>query len=126
MASAVIESPRDIHLSASPVELGPGLRCLLDEPGVLYVCGEVDLWTAEELRTSLHVLAMDSSPIVTIDLASVTFMSCAGLAALVEARRRLGRRLRLRAVSPAVRRMLRLAGLTAYFGVHALPGATRY
>jgi hypothetical protein len=59
MASAVIESPRDIHLSASPVELGPGLRCLLDEPGVLYVCGEVDLWTAEELRTSLHVLAMD-------------------------------------------------------------------
>ena len=95
------------------------------EPGVLSVCGEVDLSTAEELRWWLQVLAMDATPTVAVDLAGVTFMGCAGLAPLVEARRHLGRRLRLRAASPAVCRLLRLTGLMAYFDLQALPCAAR-
>lgn len=125
MASAVNRFPHDIDPPAGPGESGLEMRCLIGEPGVLSVCGEVDLSTAEDLRRCLYVLGMDASPTVAVDLASVTFMSCAGLAPLVEARRHLGRRLRLRAASPAVDRLLRLTGLTAYFALHALPGPDR-
>ena len=123
MASAVIGFSRDVRLSAGPGERGLEMRCLLVEPGVLSVCGEVDLSAAEELRRCLHVLARDASATIAVDLAGVTFISCAGLAPLVEARRHLGRRLRLSATSPAVDRLLRLTGLAGYFRLHALPGA---
>ena len=122
MGPAVIELYRDVHLSASSGCSGLEIRWMPDE-GVLSVCGEVDLVTAEELRRRLHILAMDASSPVTVDLAGVTFMSCAGLAPLVGARRQLGERLRLGAVSPAVRRLFRLTGLTAYFGLRAPPSA---
>ena len=125
MASVMNRFPQDVHLPAGPGESGLEMLCVLGEPGVLSVRGEVDLSTAEDLRRCLHVLATDASPIVSVDLASVTFMSCAGLAPLVEARRQLGRRLRLRAASPAVHRLLRLTELTAYFALHALPGPDR-
>lgn len=123
MATAVIGSSHDVHLSAGAGEPGLETRCLPGEAGSLSVSGEVDSSTAEQFRRCLHVLAVDSSPTVAVDLAGVTFMSCAGLAPLLEARGHLGRRLRLRGVSPAVGRLLRLTGLTGYFGLPALPGA---
>ena len=125
MVCAVMGFPRDVHLSADPGQSGLEMRCLLGVPGVLSVGGEVDLSTAEELRQSLHVLAMDLSPTLAVDLAGVTFMSCAGLTPLVEARRHLGQRLHFRAVSPAADMLLRLTGLNAYFGLRAPPTAAR-
>ena len=123
MASAVVRMSCDVRRSADPGKSGRRTRFLLGDPGVLSVCGEVDLSTVEELRRLLRVLAMDSSPTVAVDLAGVTFLSCAGLTPLVEARRQLGRRLQLRAVSPAAERLLRLTELTAYFGLGAPPTA---
>jgi anti-sigma B factor antagonist len=125
MASAVRDFPHDVDLSAGSDESGPGIWCLLGEPGVLSVCGDVDLSTAEELRRYLQVLARGASGTCVVDLAGVTFMGCAGLAPLVEARRHLGLRLRLRAPSPAVEKLLRATGLTGYFGLRAPPGAAR-
>ncbi len=125
MASAVSGFSPDIDLAVNSGDSGPEMRCLLDEPGTLSVCGEVDLFTAEKLRWCLHILAMDLSSTVAVDLTDVTFISCAGLAPLVEARRHLGQRLRLHSVSPAVRKLIRLTGLTAYFDLRALPGAAR-
>ena len=125
MVPAVMGFSRDVDLSADPGQSGLELRCLLGEPGVLYLCGEVDASIAEELRRWLQVLATDSSPTVAVDLAGVSFISCAGLTPLVEARRHLGQRLHLRAVSPAADMLLRLTGLTAYFGLRAPPTAAR-
>lgn len=122
MTTALVRS-HDDHFPAGPDASRPAMRCGLGVPRVLSVCGEVDLSTAEEFRRCLQFLAGDTSATVAVDLAGVTFMSCAGIAPLVEARGHLGPRLHLRAASPAVNRLLRLTGLTGYFRLHAAPGA---
>src|SRR5690606_40106087 len=76
--------------------------------------GELDAATAVEL--SSHVAAA-TSPEVHLDLEGVTFMDSSGLAAILEAHRRLAlehRRLVLRDLSPVVQRVLDLAGVAAH------------
>jgi stage II sporulation protein AA (anti-sigma F factor antagonist) len=76
--------------------------------------GELDAATAVEL--SSHVAA-SSSPEVDLDLGGVTFIDSSGLAAVLEAHRRLAmehRRLVVRDRSPIVQRVLDLAGVAAH------------
>ena len=76
--------------------------------------GELDAATAVELGE--HVAAA-TSPEVQVDLGGVTFLDSSGLAALLEAHRRLAaehRRLVLLDRSPVVQRVLDLAGVAAH------------
>ncbi|MFD9692524.1 STAS domain-containing protein [Kitasatospora sp. NPDC059146] len=84
-------------------------------------CGDIDLATAPELRRSL-VAALHAHRDVVLDLSQVTFMNCAGLAALVHARNladRLGAHLVLRGVGRDLKRLFRLTSLHR----HLLPGS---
>ena len=51
----------------------------------LVLSGEVDLLTAPVLRSRLHQAASGAGELV-VDLSAVTFMDCAGLEPLLEAR----------------------------------------
>jgi anti-anti-sigma factor len=89
---------------------------------VLWVTGEVDLLTAPILRRRLHQAAAGGAgeagaAELVADLSAVTFMDCAGLEPLLEARAYLGGRLRLRGVPWAVVHMLRLTGLLTTFTI---------
>ena len=89
------------------------------DDGLLVVSGEVDLATVPELRRRLGG-ATTRAPELTVDLSAVTFIDCAGLRPLLEARKRQrvdGGRLVLRSPSWAVVRLLRFTGLLAAFTV---------
>ncbi len=76
--------------------------------------GELDAATAVQLGS--HVAAATSSE-VHLDLGDVTFMDSSGLAAVLEAQRRLAlehRRLVVGDRSPVVQRVLELAGVAAH------------
>ncbi|MFC8718522.1 STAS domain-containing protein [Kitasatospora sp. NPDC057198] len=75
--------------------------------------GEIDADTAPRLRRQL-LRGLAAHPEVVLDLSDVTFMDCAGLRVLVEARGladRKGGRLLLRGVGTPVARLLHLTGL---------------
>lgn len=95
----------------------------MDAPiSVVCVVGEQDYTTAAELRDRLAcAAAQNPMGCVVVDLAGVTFMDCAGLRPLREARVQLGNRLRLRAVPRPVRRLLALTGLQTTFGADITP-----
>lgn len=75
--------------------------------------GDIDLATAPSLRSALKA-ALATHREVVLDLSQVTFMDCAGLGALVDARNqadRCGGRLLLRGAGRPVARLLHLTGL---------------
>jgi anti-anti-sigma factor len=83
---------------------------------VLTVVGELDLETAPELRERLTAIVTGGATAVVVDLRRVTFMDSIGLAAVLLARRRLGRAGRLAlVVAPESypRLVLETAGLPA-------------
>lgn len=91
------------------VEL-PGAR-------VLVVTGELDLASADEFVAAVTGSDMDEDAVL-LDLAGVTFMDSTGLAALITVRnsaRDQGRRMVVESYSPAVARVLELAGLADLF-----------
>ncbi|HET7367982.1 MAG TPA: STAS domain-containing protein [Gaiella sp.] len=61
------------------------------EPGIVVVRakGDLDAFTAPELRTHLHEATAGDADLVVVDLARVTFIDSAGLGALVGAHRRM-------------------------------------
>lgn len=76
-------------------------------------CGEVDLSTADVLRSSLSDGAQVACEL-TVDLSAVSFIDSTGLRVLLEAdaaARSNGHSLRLAHPSRAVRRILEIAGL---------------
>lgn len=83
---------------------------------VLYVSGEVDLLTAPVLRSRLREAASGGRGVV-VDLSAVTFIDCAGLTPLMEARRDLGTRLALRGLPDPLLTMLRVCHLESAFTV---------
>jgi anti-sigma B factor antagonist len=90
------------------------------DPGgaVITVTGELDIATAPTLDHVLdRAIGGRPTPDVIIDLRGVTFIDCAALGVLIRARNRLGDRLWLRSVPPAVTRLLDLTGLTDLFVV---------
>jgi anti-sigma B factor antagonist len=92
---------------------------LADADGALIaVTGELDIATAPALNQVLdRAIEGRPAPHVIIDLRDVTFIDCAALGVLIRARNRLGDRLWLRSVPPAVTRLLDLTDLTDLFTV---------
>jgi anti-anti-sigma factor len=84
-------------------------------PVVLSVAGELDLATARDLRRRLEQ-HRDTPTEIVVDLDAVTFIDCAGLRPLLEARATFGDRLFLQSVPPRVSRLLTLLKLE-----HSLP-----
>jgi anti-sigma B factor antagonist len=95
-----------MRLSVSP---GP--------PLVVAICGEV---SAPELREKLLQVIRRRGPQVTIDLAAVTFLDCAGINVLLATRRRAQLEdgwVRLVRAPPQVRRTISLLNLERAFGL---------
>jgi anti-anti-sigma factor len=84
---------------------------------VLHVSGEVDLLTAPILRDRIHQAISGGRHNLLVDLSAVTFMDCAGMGPLLEARTELGTRLRLRGLPDSLVRILRVCDLRATFTV---------
>lgn len=92
---------------------------------VLTVSGELDIATADTLQSRTRRTLAEGYDVV-IDLAGVTFFDCSGLRALIVARHvaaQFGARLRLRAPSPAVERILQVTGVRDSFDVEPAPVA---
>ncbi|MEM7141733.1 MAG: STAS domain-containing protein [Actinomycetota bacterium] len=82
------------------------------------VTGELDTHTAPQLTEALSSVAAGSA--VTVDLAGTSFMSSAGLSALLNGQRRLsesGGGLTVSAASAAVERLFELSGVAEQFGL---------
>ena len=94
---------------------------------VVTICGQIDLLSAPELREELLLVIRRRGPQVTIDLAGVTFLDCAGLNVLLATGRRArleGGSVRLVRVPPRVRRIISLLNLDRAFGLgESAPGA---
>lgn len=94
------------------------------ERAVVVLTGDCDL-VAKERMTALLLAAVDSAPVVDVDLAGVTFMDSSGLHALITAHhtaQRRGRRLSVHGATGAVAALLELTGLSA---VLSPPGPAR-
>jgi anti-anti-sigma factor len=89
------------------------LRFALVEARMLSVAGELDLATAEELTRRLDAIGQGDGDL-TLEASGLSFVDSTGVRALLRVAERLqGRgRLILRSPTPAVRRVLRLMGLT--------------
>jgi anti-sigma B factor antagonist len=84
------------------------------------VTGDLDAATAPRLRRCVSELAELGAADFAVDLSRVSFLDCAGLGALVSAKKRLratGGDLRVVAASRSVRRVLALTGFAAAFGL---------
>lgn len=80
---------------------------------VVYVAGEVDVMSVEQLRLVLHRAIEGATSGVTVDLSGVRFIDAAGVGVLVEARNRAvarGKRLAVRRPSRVVLRILEVLG----------------
>ena len=86
-----------------------------DHPEI-HLRGELDAFAVPDVSRAVAYAAGAGNPHVVIDLAGVTFCDSAGLAALVEARRRAGT-ITLRRPSPAVERSMQKTGLDGTFPV---------
>ena len=89
---------------------------------VLNVVGEIDVYTAPELREELAVL-QEAGPVhLVVDLTGVPFMDSTGLGVLVGALKRArttGRDLRLVIDQEKVLKVFRITALTQVFQIHA-------
>ena len=85
------------------------------------VRGELDLATVPLLSACLTGVVAQQPRQLTVDLASLAFIDCAGLAPILRARGALppGRPLILRSPTPAAHLLLRLTGLDQVFRVEA-------
>jgi anti-anti-sigma factor len=84
---------------------------------VLCVAGELDLVSVPEFSDRLNSELTHTDGPVILDLGGVTFMSTAGLNALLRADEVAGPRLRVRAMSQPVRRVLELTALLDRFPI---------
>ena len=103
-----------MHYSLEICERAPGEVRLL-------VAGEVDMDVAPSLLDSILCAALSyGGHPITVDLGGVTFMDSAGLAALLEAHRRLlaqDQALVIEGVDGRIRRIMELAGVADHLGV---------
>jgi len=93
-----------------------------DHRAHLVVTGELDAFTALELRWQLDDALVQGCTRFTADLAGIAFIDAAGLAAFVylnNATAQLGGSMAFVAVSPSFRQLCRIAGLTETFRLPA-------
>ncbi len=108
----------------------PELRTDLRRDGdtaTLHLHGELDLATSPVLRAGLTDLATDPPAALVVDVAGLSFLDSTGISVLVDAyntQRRRGAGLRVSRPTPAVRRVLAVAGLLDLFGVEADPAGS--
>ncbi len=91
---------------------------------VLTVTGEVDLATAPALETAIDAALDSGADHLVIDLAAVSFLASAGMAALVAAHQRAGDKttIALVAEGPATSRQLKMTALDQVFDLHSTLG----
>ena len=105
--------------------MGPfQLECIAagGDRAVLRIDGDIDAWTAPQLRERVRDLAGSGTVPLIADLRGVGFLDSAGLGALVAARKELrGREGSLMLVAGAGRivQVLRITGLTDAFALHS-------
>ena len=105
--------------------MGPfQLECIAagGDRAVLRIDGDIDAWTAPQLRERVRDLAGSGTVHLIADLRGVGFLDSAGLGALVAARKELrGREGSLMLVAGAGRivQVLRITGLTDAFALHS-------
>jgi len=97
--------------------------CVVAQDGhpVVVLRGEIDLAAAERLGAALAE-AMAAGSRIIVDLSGTSFMDSTGVNALIDAHHRLGQlpeAIVLRDPSPAVRRVLAVAGIEHLFTLHA-------
>ena len=93
-------------------------RLPADPAPVLVVRGELDVYEAPAFRNELFSVIDEGHDRVVIDCSGMAFIDSAGLAALVEAQRRLSGHpgeLVLRGVRPAARRIFEITDLVDLF-----------
>lgn len=84
-----------------------------DGRSIVYVRGELDVYTSTQLRRTLAQLIAGGARDVVLDLRDLSFMTATGLGVLVGAGRRLRRQggtLVLRSTRPSVRKLIELTG----------------
>lgn len=88
---------------------------------VLTVTGEIDLATAPALETAIDAALETGPAALVVDLAAVSFLASAGMAALVAAHQRAGDKttIALVAEGPATSRQLKMTALDQVFALHA-------
>lgn len=108
---------------------GPELGLSLSEIGeyaVISVTGEIDMYTAPQLREAVRQLSSEGRLRVAIDLTPTEFCDSTGLGVLIGARRRLsdsGGSLVVVCANPRIRKLLDLTGLDKVLDVReAVPG----
>ena len=87
---------------------------------IIQVGGEIDLATSPRLQAVLADLVDRGFHQLIVDLEQVSFLDCAGIGILVDARRRVqehGGSLKLVRPRPFVRRVLALTGMTTVFSI---------
>jgi len=87
---------------------------------VVHLCGELDLYTASELREAFAQLIGQAPERVVVDLGHVDFIDSTALAVLIEARTRLTNARAFLLAAPGVepRRTLEIAGIAQHFGLY--------
>jgi anti-anti-sigma factor len=78
----------------------------------VWLRGDLDLSTSDELRALLDMAVEAGADHVTVDLSEVSFLDSMGIGALLVVHR-LGARLTLRNPAPPVRNVLELTGIPA-------------
>lgn len=94
----------------------------LKHVSVVKISGRVDSSTAPEMEKALQDLIETDRHQMVLDLQDAEYMSSAGLRVLVstlKAAKKSGGDLKLAQLSPRVKEVLDLAGLTPVFNVHA-------
>jgi anti-sigma B factor antagonist len=87
---------------------------------VVHLCGELDLYNADEIRTALAAVVDGGPERVVVDFGRVEFIDSTALGVLIEARKRLGDQHALVIAAPGLepRRTLEIAGMAKLFGLY--------
>jgi len=81
------------------------------------VKGDVDLSTAPAMRAALDQAWRDGKDDLLVDLSDATFMDCAGLTVLLQARRAWGGRLSVHRPPASLRRILQALDMEGAFAI---------
>jgi anti-sigma B factor antagonist len=86
---------------------------------VVHLCGELDLYNADELRDALEAVLEPRPKRVVVDLERVDFIDSTALGVLIEARLRLENARGFVLAAPGVepRRTLEVSGIAEHFGL---------
>ena len=91
-----------------------------DDTATVVVTGDLDCYTAPQLRSALVALVDDGARNITLEVASTQFVDSTGLSVLVGGLKRLrehGGNMVLKAPTPATMRLFEITGLHTVFDI---------